>query len=79
MPIKVKAHSTELNVGQARLTGTVFRIIQFPDAAWVEIVVDGAPDLFREVRVPYPIHNDDGTISPVKVGDRVNIMVSPAS
>ena len=69
---------TSVHEEQAHLTGVVSRFLQLADERWVEIAVDGAPDLFREIRMPYPIRNEDGTVSRAEVGDHVNIMVSPA-
>ena len=59
-----------------RLFGVVSRILDFPDGSWAEIAVDGAPDLFREIRVPYPLQNEDGTVNALKLGDRVSINVT---
>jgi len=59
----------------ARLTGVVSRILNVAGGAWAEIAVDGAPNLFREIRVPYPIQNEDGSVSRFEVGDRVVIFV----
>ena len=61
---------------RARLTGVISRILKVGGGAWAEIAVDGAPDLFREIRVPYPIKNEDGSVSRFEVGDRVAIFVS---
>ena len=61
---------------RAHLTGVISRILDFGGSTWAEIVVDGAPDLFREIRVPYPIQNEDGSISRFKVGDRVVIFIN---
>ena len=66
---------SQVDDGRAHLTGIVSRIVDFPDAPWAEIAVDGAPELFRETRVPYPLQNEDGTAFRVKVGARVNIFV----
>ena len=63
--------------GQARLTGVISRILTVGEAVWAEIAVDGAPDLFREIRVPYPLQNEDGTVSRFNVGDSVSIFVKP--
>jgi len=59
------------------LTGVISRVLTFADGAWAAIVVDGAPDLFREIRVPYPLRNEDGTTARLKEGDRVSILVTP--
>lgn len=64
-----------VDAGRARLTGVISRILNDAGGAWAEIAVDGAPDLFREIRVPYPIQNQDGTVSRFEVGDRVAIFV----
>lgn len=61
---------------RARLTGVISRILDFGGDAWAEIAIDGAPDLFREIRVPYPIQNEDGSVSRFRVGDRVAIFVN---
>jgi len=61
---------------RARLTGVISRILIFDGDAWAEIAVDGAPDLFREIRVPYPVQNEDGSVSRFQVGDRVAIFVN---
>jgi len=61
----------------AHLTGVVSRILTISEVTWAEISVDGAPDLFREIRVPYPLQNEDGTVSRFNVGDPVSILVRP--
>jgi hypothetical protein len=59
----------------ARLSGVVSRILTLPDGAWAEITIEGAPDLYREIRVPNPLHNEDGTVTPLNVGDRISLIV----
>jgi len=63
--------------GRTHLTGVISRILTYPDGAWAEITVEGAPDLFREIRVPYPLQNQNGTVSRLHEGDRVSIFVTP--
>jgi Reverse transcriptase (RNA-dependent DNA polymerase) len=63
----------------AQFTGTVSRIIANADATWAEIVIDGADNLYREIRVPHPLQNDDGTVTRLKQGDRVNLAVTLAA
>jgi len=65
------------NHGSAHLTGVVTQIVTHVDAMWAEIVIDGADNLYREIRVPYPLQNEDGTIARLKAGDRVSIRVKP--
>ena len=60
----------------AHLAGRVSRMLNFPDVVWAEITIDGAVDLFREIRVRNPMRNDDGSMTELKVGDRVGIRVS---
>ena len=67
----------QLRIHAAHLTGVISRILTYADGSWAEIVVDGAPHLFREIRVPYPLRNEDGTTAPLKEGDRVSIFVTP--
>src|SRR5262249_12074140 len=62
----------------AHLTGVVSRIVTHPDATWAEIVIEGADNLYREVRVPHPLQNEDGTTTTLKAGDRVKLAVSLA-
>jgi|SRR5215467_4662557 len=61
----------------AHLIGAVARVIVFPEGMWAEIEIDGAPPLYREFRVPNPLHNEDGTITRLKEGDPVSISVRP--
>lgn len=63
------------NRASAHLTGVVIRIIAHTDATWAEVVIDGADNLYREIRVPYPLQNENGTITRLKTGDRVSIFV----
>ena len=63
----------------AHLTGTVSRVLEHADGTWAEIVIDGAEDLYREIRVPYPLQNSDGTVTRLKEGDRVNLAVTLAA
>jgi hypothetical protein len=62
----------------AHLTGVISRILALADGAWAEIVVDGAAANFREIRVPYPLQNEDGTVARLSEGDRVSIFVTHA-
>jgi len=41
-------------------------------------VIDGGDNLYREIRVRHPLQNQDGTVTRLKIGDRVNIFVDPA-
>ena len=61
----------------AHLTGVVAQIIAHHEAAWAEIVIDGAENLYREIRVPYPLQNEDGSVTRLSAGDRVGIFVRP--
>jgi hypothetical protein len=63
----------------AQLTGVVSHILAHADATWAEIVIDGAGDLYREIRLPNPLQNEDGTTITLKVGDRVNLAVTLAA
>jgi hypothetical protein len=62
----------------AVLTGTVRRLVEHTQGFWAEIVIDGADDLYCEIRVPHPIQNADGTISEWKPGDRVTLTIKLA-
>ena len=62
----------------AQLTGVVSRILTNAERVWAEIVIDGADNLYREIRVPHPLQNEDGTLTRLKVGDRVTLTVKPA-
>jgi hypothetical protein len=61
----------------AHLTGAVTRLLKFPEGVWAEIEIDGAPLLYREFRVPIPLHNEDGTITRLHEGEHVSILVRP--
>jgi hypothetical protein len=77
MTSPAKKRDGQPRIHAAHLTGVIARILIFADGAWAEIVVDGAPNLFREIRVPYPLRNEDGTTARLKEGDRVSILVTP--
>ena len=77
MASPAKKGDGQLPIHATHLTGVIARIVTFADGAWAEIVVDGLPDLFREIRVPYPLRNEDGTNARLKEGDRVSILVTP--
>jgi hypothetical protein len=63
----------------AHFTGTVSRVLVHPNGAWAEIIIDGADDLYREIRLPSPLQNEDGTVTRLKEGDRVNLTVALAA
>jgi hypothetical protein len=60
---------------RAHLTGVVHRIIEHVDGVWAEIIIDGADNLYREIRIPHPLQNEDGSITTLKVGDRIRLIV----
>ncbi|MDP9162177.1 MAG: hypothetical protein M3O09_18375 [Acidobacteriota bacterium] len=62
--------------------GTVEKIINNPytkDAEKVQISVDGADNLYREIRVENAFPNKEGEIVKLKVGDGVDIIVEADS
>jgi hypothetical protein len=63
MDITPDAAAVPAGAERARLTGVISRILNVGGSAWAEIAIDGAPNLFREIRVPYPIQNEDGSVS----------------
>ena len=63
----------------AQLTGVVARVLTHPDGVWAEIVIDGAGDLFREIRVRNPLQNEDGTTITLNAGDHVNLAITLAA
>ena len=68
----------QLRMHATHLTGVISRILTIAGCVWAEIVIDGAPEHFREIRVPYPLQNEDGTTARFKEGDRVSVLVTPA-
>ena len=78
MKIPAKRAEAQPRIHATHLTGVISRVLVLADGAWAEIVVDGAPDFFREIRVPYPLRNEDGTFARLYEGDRVSILVTPA-
>ena len=77
MKAPAKREEAHPRIHATHLTGVISRIVALADGAWAEIVVDGAPDLFREIRVPYPLRNEDGTSARLNQGDRVSILITP--
>ena len=77
MKAPAKKEEAQPRIHATHLTGVISRIVALADGAWAEIVVDGAPAHFREIRVPYPLRNEDGTNARLNEGDRVSILVTP--
>lgn len=76
MDSKAKA-ATPAEQRSAHLTGVVTQIVARPGSTWAEIVIDGADNLYREIRAPYPLQNEDGSVTRLSAGDRVGIFVRP--
>ena len=62
----------------AQLTGTVRRIVPHVEAVWAEIVLDGADDFWRSIRVRNPLQNQDGSTTLLKSGNRVTVSIELA-
>jgi hypothetical protein len=62
----------------AQLTGVVSQILAHPDGVWAEILIEGAEELCREIRVHNPLKNEDGSETMLKKGDRVTITIRAA-
>jgi hypothetical protein len=61
------------------LSGTVQKIIRGIDAEdpeKIQIVVRGAEDLYREIRLDNLFHNEEGNFVNLKLGDEVEITIA---
>jgi len=63
---------------QAQFTGTVRRIVPHVEAVWAEISLDGADEFWRNIRVRNPIHNQDGSTTSLRRGNRVIVTIARA-